>query len=597
MRFRKVLILLVSLGLLGAGVHVFGQEEGSASGDLEQNWKDFLHYANIGLIDVAKGYGQAIIEGNPDPLALLELSEENPQAYKVLLRMIEYSDELREVSGKILEIIEEGRFLRRTDPKIILQEIDRLSTTIRGRLAAEERLKNAGEYAVPFMIQVLSDPERKDEFAYVGEAMAKIGREAIRPLAVTLQSEDIGLKVQVVRVLGEIGYPQALGYLKMVAEKTDSEPLRQEAKRAIEKIDPAALKISAGELFFALAEQYYDHGDAVAPPQGYDFANVWFWQAQDRGLTREEVDLAIFHELMAMRCCELALQADPNIGKAIALWLASFFKMEATGVGQPDYFGQGHADAMTYATTAGPEYLHAALERALKDKNDYVALQTVEALAANAGEKSLMYTLGTEQPLVKALSYGDVSVRYSAAIAIGGALPNSSFVGSELIIRNLAEAVTHEAVETLGQETLDAYAMRALDVMRMLAITENPVVDVAMARDTLIAATGDDREAVRMRAGEILARLSSPDAQRAIFAMAMNETNSQEVRLSGFSSLTLSAKRNGNLLEDKAIKQLYAFISSTQTEPTLRSAAAMSFGALNLPSRMVKDLILDQAKR
>jgi hypothetical protein len=39
-----------------------------------------------------------------------------------------------------------------------------------------------------------------------------------------------------------------------------------------------------------------------------------------------------------------------------------------------------------------------------------------------------------------------------------------------------------------------------------------------------------------------------------------------------------------------------ARISSGETDPDLRSAAAAAYGTLNLPSRKVKDLILDQAK-
>ena len=62
------------------------------------------------------------------------------------------SEQLREVSGKILGLIEEGRYIRRTDPKIIIAEIKRLSSSIRGRIAAEERLRNSGEYAIPFML-------------------------------------------------------------------------------------------------------------------------------------------------------------------------------------------------------------------------------------------------------------------------------------------------------------------------------------------------------------------------------------------------------------------------------------------------------------
>jgi hypothetical protein len=44
------------------------------------------------------------------------------------------------------------------------------------------------------------------------------------------------------------------------------------------------------------------------------------------------------------------------------------------------------------------------------------------------------------------------------------------------------------------------------------------------------------------------------------------------------------------------VDHIYVLIGSDQTHPALRSAAAAAFGALNLPSQKVKDLILDQAK-
>jgi hypothetical protein len=37
-------------------------------------------------------------------------------------------------------------------------------------------------------------------------------------------------------------------------------------------------------------------------------------------------------------------------------------------------------------------------------------------------------------------------------------------------------------------------------------------------------------------------------------------------------------------------------VSSTEADPDLRAAAAGAYGALNLPSEQVKNLILDQAK-
>jgi hypothetical protein len=78
--------------------------------------------------------------------------------------------------------------------------------------------------------------------------------------------------------------------------------------------------------------------------------------------------------------------------------------------------------------------------------------------------------------------------------------------------------------------------------------------------------------------------------------MALAESNTMDVRISAFDSLANSAKLNANLLDDEKIDAIYSLVSSQEIDPKLRSAAAAAYGALNLPSRKVKDLILDQAK-
>lgn len=560
-------------------------------------WNNFLHYTAIGRFDIAKGYGQLLIDSLPDPKKVLALSESNLNGYRILLKVQASNDELRGVSEEILKIVEEGRFLRRKEGRIIVQEIKRLSTTIRGRIAAEEHLKNAGEYAVPYMLEAMADGERKSEFSNITSALGKIGRSAIRPLVVSLQMENVAVKGEVIKALGEIGYRQSLGYLKYVVENDESAVLVQLAGRAIEKIDPSAAKVPATKLLFGLGESYYNHDDSVAPSVDINNeANIWFWDAGEQKLVKQAVDGKHFNELMAMRSCEWALKADENNGSAIALWLAGIFKAEGTGLAQPGYFGDGHADAMTYATTAGAEYLHEGLERALNDKDAYVSLGLVEALASNAGEKSLLYRIGTEQPLVKALSFDDRMVRYSAAIAIGQAVPNAEFVGSKLIIENLAAAIGDAGTEELGQELADVYALRSINVMLKLVLTRNKVVDVSQATEALVKATGDSRSQVQVFAGQVLARLGSPDAQRAVADMALLGDNSQDIRISAFESLSISAKINANQLTEKQVDAIYALISSDSTDPALRSAAASAYGALNLESRKVKYLILDQSK-
>jgi hypothetical protein len=570
---------------------------------LEENWNDFLHYTKIGRLDLAKGYAQAVLQSNPEPLELLTLSEENPQGYAILLRVIDTAPdaELAELSGKILDIIEQGRFIRRADPKIITEEIRRLSSTTRGRLTAVKRLKDAGEYAIVYMLDAMMDDSRKDEWPNIVWALPQIGREAIRPLVAALQTDNVAVKAEIIQALGKISYPQSLAYLKYVIENDGSEELRKLASQSIRQTDPAGLKIPAAHLFYQLAENYYYHAESLAPAEDASFANIWFWDASGRRLTREKVDKSYFNELMAMRVCEWALKADAGFGQAIGLWLAAYCKAESTDLQMPSYFGPGHADMMTYATTAGPEYLHQALARAMKDKNAYVALCAVEALATNAGERSLLYRLGTAQPLVHALSFNDRAVRYSAAIAIAAAGPKQHFAESRLVIENLSEALAGppgEAVETSQwtEESADSYALRSAEVMLKLAQTRNPVIDLSAAQSTLINATRSQVPEIQTLAGRILARLDSPDAQRAIATMALAEANTMDIRIYAFESLAVSAKINANLLDDEKIDAIYSLVNSQEIDPELRGAAAAAFGALNLPSQKVKDLILDQAK-
>ena len=153
-----------------------------------------------------------------------------------------------------------------------------------------------------------------------------------------------------------------------------------------------------------------------------------------------------------------------------------------------------------------------------------------------------------------------------------------------------------ENTDIWNEELADDYAFRAANVMLQLAQTRNPVINLSAAQGALVNATKDNRAGIQMLAGRILAHLDSPDAQRSIAVMALAKTNVMDVRISAFGSLAVSAKINANLLDDEKIDAIYSLVSSQEIDPQLRSAAAAAYGALNLPSRKVKDLILDQVR-
>jgi len=595
------LILVIGCSLLGTGL---AQNQPQTLAD---NWNDFLHYTKIGRFDLAKGYAKAVLGANPDPAELYKLVEENQAGYALALKAAEtaHDEELAQLTQQLLAVVDQGRHLRRTEPKLIVEELRRLSTTQRGKMMATRRLQDAGEYAIPFLLDAMAEairnPDYETKLSDMIEVLPKIGRPAIRPLVASLQMNNDQLKAEVIRALGRIGYPQSLPYLKHVVENAQSMELRALATESIRQIDPRAVNAPAAAMFYQLAERYYYHDESLAPAKDVNFGNIWFWDAAASKLARVPVDQAFFHELMAMRCCEWSLRSDEQFGMSIGLWLAAFFKAEATGLPMPEYFDENHADALVYATTAGPEYLHQALARAVSDRNAAVALGAVEALATTAGEKSLMYTLGPSQPLLQALTFQDRAVRYSAAIAVGNAGPRQPFVESRVVVQNLAEALARggqqaAAGEQWTPELAESYALRSVQAMHKLAVSRNPVIDLSQAMPALVTATKDPQEQIKVLAAQTLAYLSSPTAQRAIAEMAMDTAQGMPIQIAAFEALVGSAQLYGNLLSDDAVNAIYTLIQSTETDPALRAAAAAAYGALNLPSQKVKDLILDQAK-
>jgi hypothetical protein len=569
----------------------------SFAGELKDDWSDFLHYTKIGRFDLAKNYAQIILDSNPDPVALLNLTLDNPQGFDIMLRVHKMAPDadLAALTEKVIAVIEEGRFVRRADPKIIVDEVARLSSTERGRRIALNRLQEAGEYAIPFMLDAIADPDRQAELAHVVWALPQIGQQAVRPLAAALNTDNSAVKAEVIRALGQIGYPQCLAHLKYVMENDASSELKGLATEGIQKIDPATLSKSSAELYFALGEKYYYHHESLGAQSKGGLSPIWFWDKEKSRLAWKQIGSSYFHELMAMRCGEWSLKADASFGRAIGLWLASFYKAEATGKPMPAYFGEKHADAFVYATTAGPEYLHQALARGLDDKNPAVALGAAEALIVTAGPKSIFVPVGSVQPLLKALTFADNAVRYSAAIAIATAGPRVTFGESGVVVANLAEALSKGA-EASADDNARAYALRAVQALAEVAQGSNDAFDLATAQAALVEATLTQGPELKVLAAQTLAYVESPAAQRAIATMSLEAANAIPIRIAGFEALAISGKYNANMLEDGILEQMYTLLQSDDTDPSLRTAAATAFGALSLPSVRVKDLILDQAK-
>lgn len=439
---RVIVFVIILTGAIQCA-QVYAQEAGSKTQVTETQWDEFMHYAMIGQWDLAQGFGQALIDSNPNAVQILNLSQSDRyvNSYKKLLLM-RNEQSLEKVASEVLKIIERGRHMERTDMGRIRDEVKRLSSTPRGRLLAVSRLKDSGEWALPVMIQTLRNPQRREEFANIIWAIPQIGKEAVNPLVVVLQhSNELNIQMIALKKLTELRYAVAIPYIQEILESPQfGDSLREAAGHSLEQIAQNRREslYSAAKEFEQLAEGYYNHRDSLKVPENQDLATVWFWD-EKMGLVYELVPRGAFDELMTMRCCENSLRLNPNLSSAVSLWLSGFFRLEAEGYDQPNYFVENHADAATYALSSGPEYLHQVLARSLNNRSQAVSLAAIKALQRNAGQKSLFFSLGHRQPLLDALACPDREVRYSTALTIGGALPSEDFGDSHLIVPILAE--------------------------------------------------------------------------------------------------------------------------------------------------------------
>lgn len=436
---------------VGEGVEV------PAKAGAEDLFKDFLHYAKLGRFTTADAFARALL-AHPDatPSAVLQMADKDRLSIQTLQILVKNST-VGENAARVLELIEKGQTEQRRDGERIRANVERLGGDPQQEYDATRHLAQSGEYAIPWMVATLLDDSKKPLWPRINTALPKIGKGAVNPLVVALEVGNESVRLDVISALGEIGYPQAVPYLRKLVARDDM-PARTKAAASaavlrIESITGRTFAASAPDEFYGLADQYYDEAAAVRADPRLDEANVWYWDTGRQTLKAVPVPTRIFGSVMAMRCCEESLRLQPDLTGAIALWLASNIRREGrlglnVESGSPDETGVADATrpanfprALYFTQSAGPRYAHLVLERAVGDNDASVALGAIEALRVTAGESSLIGTEDYKQPLVQALQFPDVVVRIRAALALGAALPHSQFADSHLVVPVLGNAL------------------------------------------------------------------------------------------------------------------------------------------------------------
>ncbi|MEK6800101.1 MAG: HEAT repeat domain-containing protein [Planctomycetota bacterium] len=699
---------------------------------VEELFADFIHYAKIGRFTAADSAAKTLLSHPAlKPEELLDVSARDRDSMDTLLTLIAHST-IGESAKRVLEVIEKGEYLRRKDPRRIRVNIQNLGGHPQAMAIAISRLKDSGEYAVPHLMDALLDAKQQDIWPRIITALPQLGKAAVNPLVMALHVDNEDVRQNVIQALGAIGYPQAVPYLRKVAGLSNVPPeTKDAAAAAIKRIETTIGRDVPGEsaeLFYRLAEQYFNEDDSVRADPRLDQANTWYWDAKTRGLNPIVVPTKIYGQVMAMRCCEEALTLRRDHQGAIGLWLASNVRRESKlgmNVESGDPNEQGEADATRpdvfpralYATqAAGPRYAHLVLDRALRAQDTALALGAVEALRATAGESSLIGNEDYKQPLAQCLRFPDKLVRIRAALALAAALPKTHFADSEFVVPLLAGTIALSGNEQLlvvdpNQENLNrvvsgvrqggnevvgetsffrgverartelpslagiflatdltdpgpaealswlrkeflfaktpvvvltkrthgaladdlakndpfvqavnaqaeaaelteafqsvrtraghariddqlakSLALEAVRTLGRIANSGRTVYDVTAAAPALIGALASPDEKLLTSAAEVLAMAPTPQAQRAIAYVALNEKTTKPIRMATFASLAESARTHGPMLEDAQVTTLLAIVRN-EKDLELRTAASQALGALNVKTEEASEII------
>mgnify|MGYP000175354624 CR=1 FL=1 len=416
------------------------------------HWEELIHYIQIAKPELALAHGQWLVNEAPEA-ELLDAVEASrvAESYEVILERAQNVETTRDMAIKLVKKIQDARFKRARDPERIRQDIQKLAQGERARKNALERLRVAGQFASKELLKTLQNPDESKMHPYVLGAMVTIGRDMVYPLAEALADLEPVAMGQVAEVLGEIGYPRALPYLKRVMEneKADAHAKATIARAymQIAKSQGLTEEITAAQLFLVLGRNFYTaatDGKNVIPgiDEVDDTGVIWVYNI-DAGLVDIHVPSAIFGDVLSHRAARAALQLQSDLDPALSLWLMANLRREnrlPEGGKDLSYPPTWHSP-MFYLKASQPLRSHDVLERALNDGDAELSRDAIKALGDIAGTDALVNKEGTIQPLLRALGYPDRRVRYESSFTLTNARPKAAFPGSFRVVPVLAEAV------------------------------------------------------------------------------------------------------------------------------------------------------------
>lgn len=404
-------------------------------------WEAADYLLRTGQAQQAVPYLNKFMKSKPDDAVLLRIRDR----YGVgsVLRLDNYP-ETRALARPLSSLLAAASLRSSTRADRIQRFVNALTKSSEEQEYAVERLREAGPYAVPYLVQALDRANLPaEDRALIAYNMGRLDRSAVPPLIAVLESSDGRLAADAANALGMIGDVRAVPPLTPLAASTEAEsPARAAARRAIARLTGRSFESQPRSPVRVLTDeaQKYHHHAFLFPG---DTALLWEWDAAQKAPVPHQVPRSEAEAYFGQRLAREALKLDPADGPAQVVLVSQALEKAVENVGLKAVTTNDPTGAFASALAAGPSVLGQVLQAAITDGKTDLAAVAATALG-QITDRDVLTSGRRVHPLVEALSSSGRRAQFAAARALVLLEPRRPFAGSSQVVPILARFVASQ---------------------------------------------------------------------------------------------------------------------------------------------------------
>jgi HEAT repeat protein len=489
---RRTLGFAIALAVFSAPS--WAAVRGLSADEISDTFKQGVDLLERGHKDEALKAFQKVLAMSPNEEAAYSLWKETD--YSTWRDLLVEGGQFELAAKRLIQLARVGRKAHQNDAESIKTLVGQVlnNQDVLARQKAVRSLSSLhGEYAVPYLLPLLSGDGDEDKRVIAMHTLAQMDTDVVLPLIEALNVTEPAQRRNVAYVLGNIGDPRAAGALVWTSTHDTDESVRKAAREAADKMRAGGDALS---YFLKTGEDYYYKRDTVLRDQ--DYSDV-IWSLKDGQLVSTPVPRFLYNDELSKRAYDNALRANPNSTEALA-GLARAYVDERTKIDLLEKAGKDVGEwknraeeSLLAVNAAGVDALDLALRKSVTTNDSSTASALCRVLGPMCKEPV--------ESLRMAIVSNDGPTRSEAAVALGMIAARNGQSADPRVINILGEAAGREIVRLAM--VIDGDAPRAKEVAALLEksgmltqvwnsgakglamLRRSPTLDVVLVADTL----------------------------------------------------------------------------------------------------------------